>query len=204
MKQQAKGDARARAGNIDQIRELMFGSQMREYDGRFEQLESDLSNFHEETRKRIDEVNNNLSDELRVAVESLERKIKELGLTTQEQGTDLRQQIERTDSKFTQRLESLSEEVNANATALREELSQARGKLQEDIQGLKTQVFNELNKQFSTLGEVKVSKDDMAEILFEVGMRIKGAELIPELEGVDILEAEADEADTPEKEKKGK
>ena len=35
--------------------------------------------------------------------------------------------------------------------------------------------------RFSMLKEVKVSKDDMAEILFELGMRLKGAEFVPEL-----------------------
>ena len=188
MQQTTTTGAREKSGNIDQIRELMFGAQIREFDGRFETLESELATSHEEMHKRINEVNSALSGELHAAVESLEKQIKSLDFSGQEDRTDLRQQIERTDSKFTNRFQSLSEAVDANATSLREELSQATGKLQGDVQDLKTQVFDELNKRFSMLGEVKVSKDDMAEILFEVGLRIKGAELVPDLEETDIPE----------------
>lgn len=42
-------------------------------------------------------------------------------------------------------------------------------------------VFEELDRRFALLRESKVSKDDMAETLFELAMRMKGTEFVPKL-----------------------
>jgi hypothetical protein len=67
---------------------------------------------------------------------------------------------------------------------------------------LRSLVLEELDRHFSILREDKLSKDDMAELLFELGMRLKGSEFVPELreaaeekveekyERVNILESE--------------
>lgn len=193
-------DAREKIGNMDQIRELMFGSHMREYTDRFDKLESELATFRGEITKRIDEVSNTLSNDLRTAIDALNKTIKSLTLTGKEEREDLQQQIERTDSKFTTRFESLSEEAESNTNALRNELSQTKGTLETEIRDLKTLILNEINKQFSALSEVKVSKDNMAEILFEVGMKIKGTELIADLQEM----VDADETPATKAKPKGK
>jgi hypothetical protein len=41
--------------------------------------------------------------------------------------------------------------------------------------------LDELDKRFRELREVKVSRDDMSEILFEFGMRIKGMEIVSDV-----------------------
>jgi F0F1-type ATP synthase membrane subunit b/b' len=187
-------DKREKSGNMDQIRELMFGAQIREYNIRFDKLDSELSTLSQDMHKRIDEVNNTLSDALHTAIESLNKEIKSLALTNQEERADLQQKIERIDGKFTNRFESLSEETDKSTNNFHKELSQTRGKLQQEIQDLRTKVFDELQKRLSSLGEAKVSKDSMAEILFEVGMKLKGTELISDLqEMVDFDEDEVPE-----------
>ena len=60
-------------------------------------------------------------------------------------------------------------------------MSQSVGKLQEDVHNLRTQIFEQLDLRFATLSGVKVSRDDMAELLFELGMRLKGTEFVPKL-----------------------
>jgi len=180
MSELMSSDAYEKPGNLDQVRDLIFGPQLRDYNRRFEKIESDLSAFREETRDRIDGVKEIISRELRVAVESLEKKIKSLSATTQEEWSDLRQQLERTDKKFSNSLEALDSEVDASTMSLREEISQTRGKLQEDMRNLRAQIHEELDKRLSVLGDVKISRDEMAEILVELGMRLRGVESLPE------------------------
>jgi hypothetical protein len=38
-----------------------------------------------------------------------------------------------------------------------------------------------MEKRFSSMTDVKLSKDDMAEIMFEFGMRLKGSNLVSDL-----------------------
>jgi vacuolar-type H+-ATPase subunit I/STV1 len=176
-----KEEIKERLGNIDQIRDIIFGAHLREFGGRFEKLESDLANLQQEMRDRDEDIKEFFSSELRVAIESLEKKLKTVTASTQEETSDLRQQVDRINKKVTVSLQELDEEVDGLRSATREEISQTREKLQDEVKTLRTNVFEELDRQFSMLRVAKVSKEDMAEILFELGMRLRGTEFVPEL-----------------------
>lgn len=177
----SKEEMRERLGNIDQIRDIIFGPQLREYDNRFDKIESDISLLQQEMRDRIDQVKTVVSTELRSAFDSLEKKLRSISLSYQEEISDLRQQVDRVNKKFTNAVEGLDQNIDSQTTSLRKELTDSRTKLQEDVRTLRLQVFEELERRLSTMREVKVSKDDVAEILFELGMRLKGNEFVPQL-----------------------
>ncbi len=184
MAEITKEEMRERLGNIDQIRDIIFGAQLREYDNRFDKIESDLTILQQDIQTRLEQVKSVLTTELRTAFESVEKKFKSLSTTTQEESADMRQQIDRINRKFSTSIESLDEAIDSQTTSIRSDFSQSRDQLQEEIRSLKTQVLEELDRRFSVLREVKVSRDDMAEILFELGMRLKGSEFVPELKEV--------------------
>ncbi|MEG3925242.1 hypothetical protein [Microcoleus sp. D3_18a_C4] len=184
MAEITKEEMRERLGNIDQIRDIIFGAQLREYDNRFDKIDSDLSMMQQDMQTRIEQVRTVLSGEMRAAVDSLEKKVKSLTSNTQEESADIRQQVDRINRKFSSSMEALDEAIDNQTSSLRDELSQTRDRLSEESRTLKTQVFEELDRRFSMLRDVKVSRDDMAEILFELGMRLKGTEFVPELKGV--------------------
>jgi DNA anti-recombination protein RmuC len=184
MAEITKEEMRERLGNIDQIRDIIFGAQLREYDNRFDKIDSDLSMMQQDMQTRLEQIKTVLSGEMRAAVDSFDKKIKSITLNTQEESADLRQQIDRVNRKFSSSIEALDEAIDNQTSSLRDELSQTRDRLSEESRTLKTQVFEELDRRFSMLRDVKVSRDDMAEILFELGMRLKGTEFVPELKGV--------------------
>jgi DNA anti-recombination protein RmuC len=181
MAEVSKESIRERLGNIDQIRDILMGPHLREYDTRIAQLESDLSLMRQDLRDRIDEAKNSFAVELRAAVESLDKRLKAISLTSSEETFDLRQQVDRMNKKFANTVEVLNDGIDKQTNSLRNELAEARNRLQEDVKSLRDQIFDELDRQFTALKQGKVSKDDMAEILFELGMRMKGAELVRQL-----------------------
>ena len=177
----AKEEMRERLGNIDQIRDIIFGSQLRDYDNRLDRLEADTAMFQQEVRDRIDQIKANLSTELRTATDALEKKLKTLSLQTQEGSIDLQQQVDRIQRKFSSSIESLDNTIDKQERDLRSDLLQTRTNLQNDVLALRDMVFEELDRRFSLVREGKVSKDDMAEALFELAMRVKGTEFVPKL-----------------------
>jgi exonuclease VII large subunit len=181
MAEITKEEIRERLGNIDQIRDIIFGAHLREFGGRFEKLESDLSNLQQEMRDRDEDIKEFFSTELRLTVEAIEKKLKVFINSTQEETSDLRLQSDRLNKKVSTNLQELDDEVDQLRQAAREEIGQTREKLQDEVKNLKTNVFEELERQFTMLKTVKVSKEDMAEILFELGMRLRGSEFVPEL-----------------------
>ena len=180
---------RERLGNIDQIRDILMGPQLREYENRLTQLEADLSIMRQDLRDRIEEAKTYAAGEMRAAIESLDKKIRAVSLTSSEDSADLRQQVDRTNKKLSNTFEVLNDTLDKQTASLRDELTESRSRLQGEVRSLRDQIFEEIDRQFSVLKTGKVSKDDMAEILFEVAMRVKGTELVRQLK-------EATETDT--------
>jgi len=181
MGEVTKEEIRERMGNIDLIRDIIFGSKLQEYDGDINKLEFRLSELEQEMRERTEQVKTECLTELRASIESLEEKIKSLSLTSQKDNIDVRQQIDRSYKSFSSSIETMDKAVVSQTTSIRKELSETREKLQEDTRSLKAHIFDELEKRFSMLTDVKVSRNDMADILFELGLRMKKAEFSPEL-----------------------
>lgn len=186
-----RDEIRERLGNIDQIRDIIFGAHLREYTSRLDKAESDISSLQLDVRDRLNDLKATLANELRAAVESIDKRLKNISASAQEETADLRQQVDRINRKFTSSIESLDEVVEAQRVALREELAQTRDSLQSDTRELRSLVLEELDRHFSILREDKISKDDMAELLFELGMRLKGSEFVPELR--EAVEEQVDE-----------
>lgn len=177
-----KEEMRERLANIEQIRDIIFGSNIRDFNNRFEKMESDISRLQQEVHDYAQQVKGVFSTEIRATNEAFEKKYKSLSTETKEETAELRQQFERINRKFSNSIESLDQSLDSQTNLIRDELNQTRDGLQEDFRNLKTQVFEQIDKRLSMMGDVKVSKHDMAEILFEMGMKLKGTEFVPQLQ----------------------
>jgi archaellum component FlaC len=172
---------RDRMGNIELIRDIIFGPKLQEYDARLDKLEATISSLEKEMHDRTEQAKTESLAELRTAVESLEEKITSLSFTSQKDNADIRQLVEQTYRNFSSNLESIDKAVVSQTGSIRKELSETREKLQEDTRSLKSQVFDELEKRFALLQDAKLSRNDVAEMMFELGLRIKKAEFAPGL-----------------------
>jgi hypothetical protein len=181
MNQMSKDDVRERLGNIDQIRDIILGTQLREYENRFNKLESDISLLQQQMRSHVEQLKSNFSAELKAGFEVLDKKLKSLNLATQEETLDLRQQVDRLNKKFSSSVQSLDETLDSQTTSIRDEIFQTKVQLQDDATALRDLILEEIDRRFSQLTDTKVSKDDMAETLFALGMRLKETEVIPKL-----------------------
>lgn len=203
-----KKDMRDRLGNVEQIREILFGSQLRGYEQKFDKMEADFVSLQREVRDRLEQMQSSLTSEMKALADSLEKKLKYLSLTTHEETTKLWQKIEQTSQKNSSTLEALNKNFNTKTSTLKEELTQTREHFQADSQTLKTKIFAELEKCFSNLKDTKVSRTDLAEVLFELCIKVKGTEFVPDLKEAmeSRLQAEfllpdedAEEKDSPQR-----
>ena len=181
MTQMLREEVRERLGNIDQIRDIIFGAQIREYETRFGKLESDISLLQQEMRSHVEQLKVNFSAELKAGFESLEKKLKLYNLNHEEEAADLRLSVDRLNRKFSSCVQSLDEELDSQTKSIREDISHTKVKLEEEALALRDLVLEEIERRFSNLRQSKISKDDMAETLFALGMRLKEKEFIPML-----------------------
>jgi hypothetical protein len=181
MTQMLREEVRERLGNIDQIRDIIFGAQIREYETRFGKLESDISLLQQEMRSHVEQLKVSFSAELKNCFESLEKKLKLFNHNSEEEAADLRLSVDRLNRKFSNCVQSLDEELNSQTKSIREDVSQNKVQLEEEVLALRDLVLEEIEQRFSNLRQSKISKDDMAETLFALGMRLKEKEFIPML-----------------------
>jgi hypothetical protein len=174
---------RDRLGNIDQIRDLLFGQQMRDYEREIEQgrqrldkLESNFEDFQAEVRHQLTELEKSLTTAIHSAVDSWEKKLQYLNLTVHEQGNQWQQDLKFIEQKAAHDTTSLQKELGQKTTFLESELAQTRSKLSGEVQSLREQVFAALERELAELKDSKLSRSDLAEVLFELCLKVKGSE----------------------------
>ncbi|MEC4983901.1 MAG: hypothetical protein SAJ37_00660 [Oscillatoria sp. PMC 1068.18] len=177
----SKDEMRDRLGNIEQIRDLLFGDKNRQFEQRFQQVEIELSELKQEMREQFQQIKDSFSTDLSAAVDSWEKKLKYLSLTSHEEMTKIRQQSDEEREKVIYRMETIHSSLNNRTNALSTELEQSREKLNQEVNNLQNLVLEELQKRFSNLKETKISRDDLAEVLFELCIKVKGSDFVPDL-----------------------
>ncbi|EAZ90000.1 hypothetical protein [Crocosphaera chwakensis] len=180
-------EMRDRLGNIEQIRDLLFGNTIREYEKRFQQCEQnigkltrDFSLFETETRDRLDQIQDSLTTEIRSVASSLDKKLKYLSMTTHEQINQLEKELDSTAKNNSRSIESLNQNITGQTDLLRNDLVQTKDKLQKSMQSLREELFEIIQNELVNLKDNKVSRTDLADILFELCVKIKGDEFVTE------------------------
>jgi len=182
MAELSKEQMRDRIGNLDQIRELLFGQQSREYSDRIEAIESDLDKFKQQMEDHLTQLHKELSDEIQATRNTSEKQLKYLSANFQENTSHLTRSIEENHKKAIARMNSIEQTLNTTSKSLRTELSQTKEELKSDLSKLKQEVDEEINNNFGELGETKISRDDFAEVLFNMCLKIKGSDFLEEKE----------------------
>lgn len=191
MTEIAKDEMRQRLGNLTQIRELLFGEQIENYDNRFQQdqkqmeeiesnlqaLESNLEQFKLDQKHRIDRLQNELSNEIRTAINSLEKKLQYLSLNTSNEVAKINKNIEARTQINSQIIDSFAKKVDTQNQNLKEQVHQTRTNLEKGLVSLKQELLQLLEQDLSELTKNKVSRHELADLLFEDCMKIKGTDV---------------------------
>ena len=191
MTEIAKDEMRQRLGNLTQIRELLFGEQIEDYDNRFQQdqkqmeeiesnlqtLESNLEQFKLDQKHRIDRLQNELSNEIRTAINSLEKKLQYLSLNTSNEVAKINKNIEVKTQRNSQIIDSFAKKFDTQNQNLKEQVHQTRTNLEKGLVSLKQELLQLLEQDLSELTKNKVSRHELADLLFEDCMKIKGTDV---------------------------
>ncbi|MEO0409700.1 MAG: hypothetical protein AAF289_20350, partial [Cyanobacteria bacterium P01_A01_bin.135] len=133
-----RADLREQFGNIDQVRQILFGDQMQDYETRLNKMEDALSALQNELHNRILGLQDSFSSDLRMAVDSLERLVKTQGMQEARERTDIVQQMNQMSRRLSIDIDELDEAMEQKVTSLQGDLQNSRQKLAEEIKTLKS------------------------------------------------------------------
>lgn len=192
MSEITKEEIRKRLGNLSQLQELLFGEKTRQYDSqlaeyrqRFDKLESALLTWQSTIDQRLTLLENSLHQKIDSAIDVLEKKIKYISVTTDEETSKIKEEITSLEKANEETINEIKNSLNAQNHNLKTEIKQTKTTLDQDIQGLKLQLSDKIAENFAELTTDTVSRHDLAEMLFELCLKIKKADSVSQLPATD-------------------
>ena len=151
---QARAEDGLGGGNIEKVRDIFFGTQMRDYEKRFlrmeERMNKEVSNLREETRKRFDSMESYMKGE----VESLsDRLVAEQNERTESMKREVELLNDRLKNEQTDRIGSIKD-LSSEAKEASRVLEKRLGQLDEQLNKISRELRQQLLDQFKELSDI--------------------------------------------------
>ncbi|HSM16304.1 MAG TPA: OmpH family outer membrane protein [Gemmatimonadales bacterium] len=159
-------------GNIDKIRDIIFGSQMQEYDRRFRALEDRLLKASADLRTDLDKRVSTLESYFRKELESLGASLK---TEQQARASSLEEAVAKLAElrkHAMQQLTTVANEAVERDRDLRGQLEERAQSLSREIQDKVTALTVELKREADELRQGKTDRTGLAALLSEMALRL--------------------------------
>lgn len=166
--------------NVEKIRDILFGAQMRDYDKRFARLEDrlikDAEALREEMRKRLDALESYVKQEAEALGTRLKAEKAERGEAVKELGRELRDSAKSIEKKIAQ----LDDDFNAGQGELRAKILEQFKALSTEIKESHRNLSAALSQEAHALRSDLTDRVALADLFSEVSMRLKKEFELPE------------------------
>ncbi len=161
-------------GSIGQIRDILFGSQMRDYEKKFSRMEERLlkegAGLRAEFGKRFEQLNSFVRQEIAALAEGIKNEQEKRTAAIQKLAQELAEGV----AAFGQRTDALEKQLRETSTDLRQQLLEQSHNLSEDISHKYEQAASELVQTARELRESKIDRSMLADLFVEVAMNLNG------------------------------
>ena len=169
----------AESGNVDKIREILFGGQMRDYDKRFNRLEERLlkesAELREDSRRRFEALETFVNKEFAALVSRLQAEQQSREGSVQTMSRELSEAIKSLDAKLTQFYNQSTETQHD----LRQQLLEQSKNLNEEIRRKHDDVSATLERELAELNHEKTDRTSLSALFTEVALRLNNDFKIP-------------------------
>ena len=175
----AGGALPAEVGNIDKIRDILFGGQMRDYERRFARLEERLAketaDLRDDARRRFDALEAFIRQELEALGERLQAEQR----TREQSVEDVSRTLKETGQALDRRLTQLDEQTARGQRDLRQQILEQSKSLGDDIRQKHEELRALLEREVAALGSDKTDRAALAALFSEVALRLTNEFRIP-------------------------
>lgn len=168
-----------RGGNVDKIRELIFGTQMRDYDTKFARLEDRLlkeaADLREDIKRRFATLEAFMKSELGALDEADKSERKERLAAVKELADEAK-----ADAKGAEKKAAQLEEQNAKAQReLRQLIFDESKRLAEEIEQKHAAAAGELGREATDIRRTLTDRHSLADLFAELSLRLKDGPASP-------------------------
>jgi phage host-nuclease inhibitor protein Gam len=170
---------RGGGGNVDKIRDILFGSQMRDYESRFARLEETLvkenSEIRETNRRRFEQLESYIKKEF----ESLQARLKVERDERLDGAAQHSRELKDLNDALSRRIRDLDDRSSGVERELRGQLMDQARQLTDEIRATQDQIVSVLEKRYHELKDGKTDRAALATLFTEVALRLSDQFLIP-------------------------
>jgi len=165
-------DSVSSGGNVDQIRDILFGSQMKDYERKFSRLEErilkEVSRLKEDSNRRFDSLETFINRE----VELLSDKLKSEKNNRDNAVKELAVELNNTAKALEAKLNTLENNTEKEVRELRQALLDQSKNLLNEISTKHTEGMDTLDRSVNELRDEKITRSTLSGLLTEVAIRL--------------------------------
>lgn len=159
-------------GNVDQIRDILFGGQMRDYERRFDELEERSRREAERARaefiKRFESIEQLLKDQADKHNAQLKKLDSELKASADAAAVN----SDRLAKTLRLELSDVDEKHDTNISGLRDRLHKLANETAESLRSSQDEISTVIDRMGTTLRDEKVARDELAGFFSEMALRL--------------------------------
>ena len=174
-----RNDAVDESGKVDRIRDILFGSQMRDYDGRFQRLDERLTREATEARGEVQTRLEALENFFKGEVESITNRLN-AEQSERANALELVRNLAETVKGLEAKINGLGEYAGRELHDLREQLSEQSKTVSAEIKEKHDQIKAGLDREAEQIRRTMIGREPLAEILSEVAHRLTNGFRKPE------------------------
>jgi iron-sulfur cluster repair protein YtfE (RIC family) len=158
--------------NLDQVRDILFGADIRKYDQRLERLEEHLSQeigiLRQETKDSVGSLESSTRKDFDSLVEQLKSEQDDRGAALLE----ITNQIKRMENEHQAGLAKLNEQLSDSERNMRQHMLDQFKSLRDEMKQSQDQITNTLERETRELRDTKTDRAALGELLMEMAMRL--------------------------------
>lgn len=174
----AEGDGVAGAvgggENLDKVRDILFGSQMRDTDKRFARIEErvakELADLRDESRKRLDALETFIKREVQSLLDRIKKEEGQRIDGVKSLGQELKEAVKAADAKSAE----IEDHVTQVQRELREEVLDQSKSLRDEIYQSQQGGTQALDRATAELRSEKADRSALAELFTQMAVRLSG------------------------------
>jgi len=171
-------DDRSASGNLDKIRDILFGAQAREHDRRFAQLEQHLIREASDLRNDLKRRFESLERYIKKEVEALTSRLTKEQEVRGESVTNLTQDLTQLATTLEDKARLLDMQATQVQAHVLQQLTERTSELATDVRARHAEATSALNQAVHDLRAEKTDRATLAAILLEASQRLSSDEAV--------------------------
>lgn len=161
------------SGNLDKVREILFGSQIQEYEKRFNRLEERLgkecASLRDDTRKRLDYIETYIKQE----IESLAETVKKQQAAQEQALKELEQETKNQTDTINQKISDIDQQASRSASDLRQQILEQSKNLDDELRQKVAEMLAVIERESLELRTDKANRSTLSNMFAEIAIRLR-------------------------------